>query len=81
MYLVIKNVKPANDYCLILTFENGEVREFDMKPYLDKGIFKELNNPSIFNSVRVIFDSIEWNNEADFDPEILYTNSHPYLNK
>jgi len=77
MYLAVKKVKPSNNYLLILTFENGEKREFDMKPYLETGIFKELKDLSVFNSVRVCFDSIEWNNEADLDPEVLYKNSRP----
>lgn len=75
MYLAIKMVKPINNYNLILTFDNGEKRQFDMKPYLNKGIFQELKDISKFNSVRVSFDTIEWDNEADLDPEILYENS------
>jgi len=75
MYLSIKEVKPATDYMLILTFENGEKRQFDMKPYLNIGIFSELQDVSMFNTVHVSFDTIEWNNEADFDPEILYKES------
>jgi hypothetical protein len=39
---------------------------------MDKGIFRELKDISVFNSVRVSFDTIEWNNEADLDPEFLY---------
>jgi len=35
MYLSIKAVKPQDNYFLLLTFENGEQRQFDMKPYLD----------------------------------------------
>jgi hypothetical protein len=31
-----------------------------------------LRDISIFNTVKVSFDSIEWENEADIDPEILY---------
>jgi hypothetical protein len=46
-----------------------------MNPYLGIGIFKELKDVSLFNSVKVSFDSIEWNNEADLDPEILYNNN------
>ena len=46
-----------------------------MKPYLDIGIFKELKDVSLFNTVRKSFDTIEWANEADFDPEILYKKS------
>lgn len=75
MYLSIKDVKPIDDYILLLTFENDEKRMFDMKPYLDKGIFKELKDKDLFRSVRVSFDSIEWSNSADIDPEVLYQDS------
>ena len=72
MYLAVKEVKPINNYNLILTFSNGEKRQFDMNPYLNKGIFQELRDISKFNTVRISFDTIEWYNEADLDPEILY---------
>ena len=75
MYLSIKEVKPATDYLLHLTFENGEKRKFDMKPYLNIGIFQELKDVSMFNTVHISFDTIEWDNEADIDPELLYTES------
>ena len=75
MYLAIKDVKPLDNFMLHLTFENGERRKFDMKPYMDTGIFKELKDISVFNSVRINFDTIEWANEADLDPELLYKNS------
>ncbi|VUZ25685.1 Uncharacterised protein [Acetobacterium wieringae] len=39
MYLAVINVEPLNDYKLLLTFDNGEKRIFDVSPYLDKGIF------------------------------------------
>jgi hypothetical protein len=75
MYLAIKDVIPQDNYLLLLTFENGEKRQFDMKPYLDTGIFQELKNLKLFKTVKTSFDSIEWDNEADFDPEILYQKS------
>ena len=75
MYWTIKDVKPINDYILHLTFENGENRRFDMKPYLEIGIFRQLKDVSIFNTAHISFDTVEWNNKADFDPEILYKNS------
>ena len=78
MYLGIKDVKPnSKNFSLILTFENGEKRLFDMKPYLETGIFQELKDPVNFDSVHLSFDTIEWNNQADIDPEILYKNSEP----
>jgi hypothetical protein len=75
MYLAIKNVQPQDDYLLLLTFENGEKRQFDMKPYLSLGIFSELKDVTLFNTVRKSFDTIEWENAADMDPETLYQNS------
>jgi hypothetical protein len=72
MYLAVKGVKPIDNYNLILTFENGEKRQFDMNPFLDKGIFQELRDISKFNTVKLSFDTIEWENEADLDPEFLY---------
>ena len=42
MYLSINGVKALGDYELELTFENNEVRIFDVKPYLDTGLFSKL---------------------------------------
>ena len=75
MYLAIKKVKPLDGYKLIITFENQEERCFDVSPYLEIGKFTELKNISLFNSVKVHFDSIEWANQLDLDPEFLYEKS------
>ena len=80
MYLAVKEVKPIDNYKLILTFENNEVKIFDMIAYLDKGIFQELKDENLFKAVKVSFDSIEWPNEADIDPETLYEDSISYSN-
>jgi hypothetical protein len=75
MYLGVTAVSPHDNYMLHLTFENGEQRWFDMKPYLDYGIFRTLKQPDVFKTVRVCFDTVAWDNEVDLDPEILYPNS------
>ncbi|HAE42415.1 MAG TPA: DUF2442 domain-containing protein [Clostridiales bacterium] len=75
MYLAVKSVKPLDGYKLLIKFENEEERCFDVLPYLGIGQFPELKNISLFNSVRVSFDSIEWANHLDFDPEFLYRKS------
>ena len=76
MYLAVKEVKPLNNYFLLLKFENNEERVFDMKPYLEIAKFKELKDKNLFNSVKVSFDSIEWDNQLDLDPEFLYEKSY-----
>ena len=75
MIPAVKDVLALPDYILQMTFANGEKKKFDMKPYLEIGIFRELKDPEKFKLVRVSFDSIEWENEADIDPEILYSES------
>lgn len=71
----IKAVKPKNDYTLILTFTNDDVKIFDLKPYLDIGIFKELRDKSKFNSVRPFLGSIQWQTGQDLCPDTLYLES------
>lgn len=71
----VKAVKPNTDYTLTLTFENGEVRVFDVKPYLDKGIFRELKDKREFNSVRPFLGSVQWRGGQDFCPDTLYVES------
>jgi hypothetical protein len=71
-YFAVKDVQPIENFELILTFSNKEKRLFDVKPFLKKGIFKELLDEKMFKTVHVSFDTIEWDNEADLDPEILY---------
>jgi len=70
-------VRPHPDYTLTLTFANGEVRTFDVKPYLSIGIFRELQDQRFFNSVRPFLGSIQWQNGQDFCPDTLYLDSVP----
>jgi len=70
-------VIPNDDYTLTITFDNGEIRIFDIKPYLDKGIFTELKNMEYFKKVRVDDMTISWNNKQDICPDILYEDSVP----
>jgi hypothetical protein len=66
------SVIPLNDYRLQIEFDSKEVRIFDVKPYLNFGIFKELKNEEYFKNVRTSLDSIAWKNGQDFSPETLY---------
>lgn len=70
-------VRPSPDYTLVLTFANGEVRTFDVKPYLNIGIFRELRDLRYFNSVRPFLGSIQWQNGQDLCPDTLYLDSIP----
>ncbi len=69
----VKSVKPNSDFTLTITFTNDEIRIFDVKPYLDKGIFRELKNKNVFNSVKPFLGSVQWQGGQDFCPDTLYT--------
>ncbi len=73
---VIK-VEPLEKYQLRLTFSNGEIRRFDVTPYLDKGIFTELKDMEYFRQVQVSFGSVQWLHEQDFSRDTLYLLSKP----
>ena len=75
LYPSVKSVKPLEGFKLLLGFANGEHKVFDVTPYLGVGKFAELRDPSLFSSVAVKFDSIEWANHVDIDPEFLYEKS------
>jgi len=73
----VVKVKTNEDYTLTITFDNGEIKVFDVKPYLDKGIFKELKNPVYFKTVTVIAGTVSWNDKQDFCPDTVYLESVP----
>ncbi len=68
----VTTVIPQKDYLLQIVFDDNVTKFFDVKPYLDKGIFKELKDIAYFEKVSVKFDSIAWPNEQDFSPDTLY---------
>ena len=71
----VKMVTPNPDYTVTLLFDNGEKKIFNMKPYLDKGIFKELKDMKVFNSVKQTMGTISWKNGQDLCPDTLYLDS------
>ncbi len=73
----IATVQPLENYELLLTFANGEQRIFDVKPYLDKGVFKRLRERGAFLGARVVAGSVEWPGEIDLSYDTLYLESQP----
>ncbi len=70
-------IQPLEAHVLRLIFEGGEVRDFDVKPYLDFGIFKELRNVAYFREAYIEFGSVEWPNGQGLSYDTLYVESVP----
>lgn len=72
MYWDAKLVKPLSDYRIYVEVADGHRRIFDMKPYLDRGVFRELRDVNYFNQVFILFGAVTWPNEQDIAPETLH---------
>ena len=73
----VKHIRPLDDYRLEILFENGELRMFDIKPYLERGVFVHLQNPAMFRAARVVAGSVEWPGGLDLSYDTLYLESQP----
>lgn len=71
MYWDVKTVEALSDYRLYVEIEDGRKGIFDMKPYLNHGVFRELQNVDYFKQVGILFGSITWPHEQDIAPETL----------
>jgi hypothetical protein len=70
-------VTANDDFSLDLKFNDGSVKKFDAKPYLDYEFFRELKDLNYFKQVRVAFGTVQWPHEQDISPETLYLESVP----
>ena len=66
------NVEAIENYELKVTFDNGEVKIFDVKPYFGHKLFDKLKDVKIFKIVKIAGLSIEWDNGVDICPDELY---------
>lgn len=73
----VNAVQALPDYRLLLNFENGETRIFDVAPYLDKGVFQRIQHPGLFGLAKVVAGSVEWPGEIDLSYDTLYLQSRP----
>ena len=75
--LDVTTVDVLPGYCLRLRFENGERRDFDMSPYLDKKPYQPLKDARRFALASVGYGTVVWPGEIDMAPETLYARSTP----
>ena len=78
----IKDLNYIGNYRLKLKFENNEVKEVDLKNYLDGAVFEPLKNIDFFKKVSLNsdIDTIIWPNNADYSPDFLYEIGKPINN-
>jgi hypothetical protein len=70
----VKSAKPISGaYKLHIVFTDGSVKEYDFSHKLDSGVFRKLQDRSVFENVSVRHGTVTWDDDKiDFDPETLY---------
>ncbi len=68
----VLNVKPLEDYKLLLEFVTGEKKVFDVGPYISGEWFGKLKDVNVFKTVRPCGNTIEWIGGQDIAPHELY---------
>jgi len=65
----VKSVIAQKNFMLLISFTNGEEKLFDIKPYLEIGVFKSLKNAALFTTAHADYGTVVWQNDVDFDPD------------
>ncbi|HWR20855.1 MAG TPA: DUF2442 domain-containing protein [Verrucomicrobiae bacterium] len=77
MYWDVKTVKPLSDYRIFVETGDGRRGIFDVKPYLNHGVFRELRDTHYFNQVGILFGAVTWPHAQDIAPETLLAEMIP----
>ena len=71
----VLNVEPLTGYKVMLLFDTGEQKIFDVTPYISGDWFGKLKDEAFFNAVRIAGNTIEWADGQDIAPHELYDHS------
>jgi len=72
MFLEVTQAKYLNGYRILLAFNDGLTKIVDLQNELNGKIFEPIKDIQSFKKFVIKFNTIEWENGADFAPEYLY---------
>ena len=70
--LEVREAKYIAGYSLEIVFNNGIKKVVDLSNSLNGQVFAPLKDIQFFIQFRINFNTIEWENGADFAPEYLF---------
>ena len=81
MFPEVVQVKPNDDYTVYVYFSDGKIVCYDVKPLLEKNVFRKLKEKDIFmDTCTILNDTLAWDISGNRDetscidiaPETLY---------
>jgi hypothetical protein len=72
MFLEVSKAVYLDNYRIMLTFNNGETRIVNLENELEGSVYAPLRDHDYFKNFQIKFNTIEWQNGADYAPEYLY---------
>ena len=75
-YPKVQSVEAIDDHTLLVTFDNTQIKTYDVTPLLEKEMFAPLRNPALFKSAQVEQGgyAVVWNNDIDISEYELWRN-------
>ena len=72
MFLEVSQAEYLDNYRIKLTFNNDEIRTVDLQNELNGEVYMPLHQLDYFKNFQLKYNTIEWENGADYAPEYLY---------
>lgn len=72
MFLEVTQASYITDFKVSLKFNDGVEMTVDLEKELTGSAFTPLKDKEKFKKFAIVFNTIEWENGADFAPEYLY---------
>ncbi len=72
MFLEVIKAEYLDGFRLLLWFSNGEQKIVDLSNSLNGTVYAPLKDIEYFKCFSIKFNTVEWENGADFAPEYLY---------
>ena len=71
-FLEVIEAEYLKDYLVKVKFNTGETKLVDLKESLQGPVFERLKDVNFFKQFTIRFNTLEWENGADFAPEYLF---------
>jgi hypothetical protein len=72
MFLEITDAKYLDNYRILVSFNNGESKTVDLNKEMNGKVYTPLRQLDYFKKFKIKYNTIEWENGADYAPEYLY---------